>query len=48
MLLAPLISRALLRYNILGALIRITGLVVMAIAVQMMLNGLSARWPTAR
>lgn len=34
------ISRVLLRFNIMGALIRITGLVVMTIGVQMMLEGI--------
>lgn len=35
------IAFILVRFNILGALIRITGLIVMTIGVQMVLNGLA-------
>ncbi len=41
MLCAPFITRLLTRHNLMGALIRITGLVVATIAVQMVLAGLS-------
>ncbi|MDZ7794279.1 MAG: MarC family protein [Spirochaetia bacterium] len=40
------ISALLSRYNVLGAFIRITGLVVMTIGVQMVFNGISG-WMTA-
>jgi len=39
MLTSRQVSRVLLHFNVLGALIRITGLVVMAIGVQMVLDG---------
>jgi len=42
MLLATPISALLARYNILGALIRITGLIVMTIGTQMALDGIAA------
>jgi multiple antibiotic resistance protein len=42
MLLSPSIGRALGRYNILSALIRITGLIVMTIGTQMALDGISS------
>jgi multiple antibiotic resistance protein len=41
MLLSGPIAKALSRHNLLGALVRITGLVVIAIGVQMTLDGLS-------
>lgn len=47
MLLSPYIGRALQRSNILGALIRITGLIVMTIGTQMALDGL-AGWLKAQ
>ncbi len=40
MLLAPFITRHMIKQNIMGALIRITGLIVATIGVQMMLDGL--------
>jgi len=40
MLSAPWVGRALQRHNVMGALIRITGLIVATIAVQMILSGL--------
>lgn len=40
MLLSPFITRHLIKQNIMGALIRITGLIVATIGVQMMLDGL--------
>ena len=42
MMLSPAIGRMLDRFNILSALIRITGLIVMAIGTQMALDGLAA------
>ena len=45
MLASRRIGAALTRYNVMGALIRITGLIVTAIAVQMALKGL-AEWGT--
>lgn len=42
MKLASRIAAALTRYNLLGAVIRITGLIVMAMGVQMALNGVAA------
>lgn len=39
MILTPLISEALSRHNVMGALIRITGLIVATIGVQMALDG---------
>ncbi len=47
MLLARPIAAGLRRFNLLGALIRITGLVVMTMGVQMVLNGL-AEWGRAK
>ena len=47
MLLSPFIGRALQRSNILGALIRITGLIVMTIGTQMALDGI-AGWLKAQ
>lgn len=44
MLMSRPIGRSLARFNILGALIRITGLVVMTIGTQMSLDGLVAWW----
>lgn len=41
MKLSPRISSVLLRFNLLGAVIRITGLIVMAMGVQMALNGIA-------
>jgi multiple antibiotic resistance protein len=41
MLLAKPIGNILVRFNIMGALIRITGLIVATIGVQMILSGLS-------
>ena len=41
MLIAPQLSKVLSRYNIMGALIRITGLIVATIGIQMLLNGFS-------
>jgi small neutral amino acid transporter SnatA (MarC family) len=40
------ISKLLSKYNILGALIRITGIIVMTIGTQMALDGLAA-WKNA-
>jgi len=42
MIFSPAIGRALGRYNILSALIRITGLIVMTIGTQMALDGMAA------
>lgn len=42
MMFSPSIGRALSRFNILSALIRITGLIVMTIGTQMALDGISA------
>jgi multiple antibiotic resistance protein len=47
MLLSPAIGRALDRFNILSALVRITGLIVMTIGTQMALDGISA-WIAAK
>lgn len=47
MLTSKQVSRLLLRFNVLGALIRITGLAVMAIGVQMVLDG-CASWLVER
>jgi multiple antibiotic resistance protein len=47
MLLARPIASVLTRFNILGALIRITGLIVMTIGVQMVLTGLQVYLQTA-
>ena len=47
MLCSPLIGRLLDRFNILSALIRITGLIVMTIGTQMALDGIAA-WTDAR
>lgn len=44
MLLAPVIGEPLKRHNMMGALIRITGLVVATIAVQMVLGGAGEWW----
>ena len=41
MLLSGPIGRALDRFNILGAIIRVTGLIVMTIGTQMTLDGLA-------
>jgi multiple antibiotic resistance protein len=41
MLLSPRIGRMLDRHNLLGALVRITGLIVMTIGTQMALDGLA-------
>ena len=46
MLLSPRIGRVLDRHNLLGALVRITGLIVMTIGTQMALDGL-AGWLAA-
>ena len=43
MLLAKTIAAMLARFNVLGALIRITGLIVMTMGVQMTLDG-AAHW----
>lgn len=48
MLLAPAIGAALRRFNVLGALIRITGLVVATIAVQMIFSGVDQWLATHR
>jgi multiple antibiotic resistance protein len=48
MCLAQVIAAALTRFNVLGALIRITGLVVMTIGTQMALDGLAAWLAIAR
>jgi len=40
MVLSDYISKFLLKYNLMGALIRITGLIVMAMAIQMISSGL--------
>ena len=42
------IHAALFRFNILGALIRITGLIVMTIGIQMALDGVTAWLPQVR
>ena len=48
MLCARSIASVLTRLNVMGALVRITGLIVMAIGVQMVLGGLSEwRFPHA-
>src|SRR5208337_3437215 len=39
MIISPFLSRTLTRHNIMGALIRITGLIVATIGVQMVLDG---------
>ncbi len=44
MWIAPFISRMMLKYNVMGAMIRITGLIVAAIAVQMVFSGVSSWW----
>ena len=48
MLLAKPIGNILIRFNIMGALIRITGLIVATIGVQMVLSGLSTWLSTVR
>lgn len=48
MLLAKPIGHILVRFNIMGALIRITGLIVSTIGVQMVLSGLSTWLSTVR
>ncbi len=46
MMLSKSIARLLTRFNVMGAIIRITGLVVMTVGVQMIFNGLHA-WANA-
>lgn len=46
MLFAQPMGRVLERYNLMGALIRITGMIVATIAVQMVLTGLATWYPT--
>ncbi len=41
------IAAALTRFNILGAIIRITGLIVMTIGTQMLLDGITTWWATS-
>lgn len=46
MLISGVISRVLIRYNLMGALIRITGLIVATIAAQMVLDGIHGWYRT--
>ena len=48
MLVAPFIARALERFSILGPLIRITGMIVMALGVEMGLQGVGDWWVALR
>jgi multiple antibiotic resistance protein len=48
MLTAPFIAKALERFSILGPLIRITGMIVMALGVEMGLQGVGDWWVTVR
>ncbi len=47
MLIAPFVAKVLERYSILGPLIRITGMIVMALGVEMMLSGIGEWWVAA-